>query len=246
MALDLPITLLIVAYIVIGFIAWQILKKIIGVVITLSVFTLILMLAFGFFVYKDILDMKANVKSGTTVVLYEDKALAGFRVADEATLMTKEHLFQATQYIENKDFDELLGTSYKLFIMHPMAIESLEDPQFILEDDTLTKEQALIVLRSNDPISVVEGYGISTPASAEEIKSDLLAQGFEQGIKNPVFMISQIKEGNLQVHPNTALFKAMKYIPLAFIESAVKKVAQESKEAASDITAKVVATVNTD
>jgi hypothetical protein len=245
MAIDTPLVLLLVAYIVIGIIAWYILKKIIGVIITLSVFTMIVMSVFGVFVYKDILDMKANLKNGNVVILFEnEEVLSGFSVIDSsAQVLSKEQLTLAGNQIKNNDLEALKGASYKLFIMDPKAIEQLEDPEFSLEGDSLAKEQALSILRSSDPKNTLEGYSISTDSSSEEVKAELLAQSFEHIVKNPVTMITQIKSRNLKVYEETALFKAMKYIPLAFIKSAVASMVEGTKEVASDITAKVVATV---
>src|SRR3990172_6748382 len=96
--MDIVIPLIVIAYVVVGFIAWQILKKIIGVIITLSLFTLILMSLFGFFVYRDIVDFKANLKNGNTIILIEEgKALAGFTVAGEnGQILTTEQLLAAS------------------------------------------------------------------------------------------------------------------------------------------------------
>ena len=247
MAIDLPIVLLIVAYIVIGFIAWQILKKIIGVIITLSLFTLVLMSAFGFFVYRDIVDFKANLKNGNTIIMIEDgAALSGFMVAGEqGQILTSEQLLSASSQFENGTLKELRGSSYKLFILTPQFVEAMDSPTFSLEDDPLSKEQVLAILRSSDAVATAAGYGISSNDLSGEIKAQLLAQAFEGGIQNPVFMIARVKDNTMKVYPETALFKGMKYIPLSFIKSAVSKMASETKEAASDITAKVVATVKT-
>ncbi len=245
MAIDLPIVLLIAAYIVIGVIAWYILKKIIGVIITLSIFTMILMSAFGFFVYKDIVDFKASLKNGNTVIMIENNAaLSGFTVAGEqGQVLSKEQLATAASQYEKGTLKELQGSSYKLFILTPQFVEAMDSQEFSLEDDPLTKEQVLAILRSSDAVKTAAGYGISSNDLSEEIKAQLLAQVFEEGIQNPIFMIARVKDHTMKVYPETALFKGMKYIPLTFIKKAVSKVANETKEAASDITAKVIATV---
>ncbi len=245
MAIDTPIVLLIVAYVVVGVIAWHILKKIIGVVITLSIFTLLIMSAFGFFVYRDIVDFKANLKNGNTIVMIDEGiALSGFTVASEkGEVLTKEQLLAASSAYEKGTLNELKGVSYKLFILTPQFIEPMNTPKFILEEQSLTKEQVLALLQSSDAIKTAEGYGINADQTSEEIKAQLLAQSFEEGIQNPLFMIARVKDGSLKVYPETALFKGMKYIPLSFIESAVSKIASQTKETATDITAKVVATV---
>jgi hypothetical protein len=244
--MDTAILLLIGAYIVVGIIAWYIIKKIIGVVVTLSIFTLIITLAFGFFVYKDIVDFKANLKTGNTILLIEDnRALSGFIVQDEeGRVLTKEQLLAASSHYEKGSFKELQGSSYKLFVLSPAFIAAMESAEFSLEGDPLDKEQALAILRSSDAVQKAAEFGISSDETSEEIKARLLADAFSDGISNPLFMISQVKAKSMQVYPETAFFKAMKYIPLSFINSAVSKVVSETKETASDITSKVVAAIN--
>jgi hypothetical protein len=245
MAVDLAIVLLIVAYVVIGFIAWQILKKVIGVVITLSIFTTIVLLVFTFFVYKDIVDFKANLRTGNSILLIEDNiALSGFTViGEEGQVLSKEQLAIASSHYGKGELKQLKGSTYKLFVLSPGFIEAMESPSFTLEDDPLTKEQTLAIMRSSDAVKTAAGFGISSDETSEDVKAELLTQVFEEGIQNPIFMISRVKDGSMKVHPESALFKGMKYIPLTFIKSAVSKMASETKEAASDITAKVVATV---
>jgi uncharacterized protein YjeT (DUF2065 family) len=243
--MDITIPLIVVAYVLVGFIAWQILKHIMGVVVTLVVFTIIISALFGFFVYRDIIDMKANLKNGNMVILSEENiALSGFLVVEgKGVVLTPEQLKKASTQIAQKEFKTLQDSSYKLFILTPQAIEAIPSPEFTMEGDSLTTDQALLVLRSSDAVKALGEFGISTDSTSEEAKAELLAEGFEQIIKDPVFMISQIKSKNLVVYPETALFKAMKYIPLAFIKSAVSKLVNETKEVGSDITSKVIASV---
>ena len=56
--------------------------------------------------------------------------------------------------------------------------------------------------------------------------------GIEDSTKNALTFLKQYKRENLIIYPETALFKAVRIIPLAFVKDTAKTLFEKTKEKA--------------
>src|SRR3989338_139665 len=96
---------LIIVYIAAIIAAFFLVGKIIRALFVISLVTILLLLGVGFFVYKDIVDIKTNVKEGIMVVLVDDgTVLSGFAVEDEPVFFDDAQLSQLSAQYGSKDY----------------------------------------------------------------------------------------------------------------------------------------------
>lgn len=190
--------------------------------ILLAIIALLVIGAYAFFVYKDIHDLRQNFADSikTVILLDDEKALAGLKLNGESIIIDGEDLSKISSDIRNKDYKSALGRSYKLIVIDIEIIKNLGE-EIDLGKGTIGREQAINVLQS--------GYEKEKAALFEAILANNVLVP-----DNPLFFFSQLKDGNLRVYQETALFKAAKIIPLDAIVSMTKGIFDTTKEKAKD------------
>ncbi len=236
----ITIILLYVAAIVLAI--W-LLGKVFRVIFAIFLITVVLLGGIAFFVYKDVVDIKANAKEGLMAVLVDDgKILAGFAVEKEPIFFTQEQLSALSAQYLKKDYKAMLGNRFKLFIIDAKAIEALGDaPISSLGDQkeegtrAITAKIALQAMRSENPVAVLskQSPGVNLEnGNPSEIKDMLLAAIFTRHfIQSPSFAVEQFKAGNIQVYPQSAVFRALHYVPAGLIKNLAGEAMEKGGEA---------------
>lgn len=175
-------------------------------------------IAYGIFVYKDINDLKQNFAgSPKTVVLMDNgKALTGLKIRDEPIYLSQGQLEGVSSSIAERNYKAVLGNDYKLIIIDMKAIANLKGVN--LGKEVMPADRTVNMLRSGD----------------EKEKAQLFEAILENNVltSNPLFFFSQLKEGNIAVYQETALFKAAKILPLKAMESVARNIFEKTKETA--------------
>lgn len=214
--------LMIVIFVLIAVFAWAIFKKVFKLMFYIGLIILLLIAANIYFVYKDVADLKENfvVETKKVILVDEDEVLTGFLLDGEVNPMTNEQLNDFSSYLEDDNYEEILGTDYKLMIFDVEIISNIEnDIEF--EDETISPDESITILKSEN--------------TENEMKASLFGVILEDEIlssKNPLFFFSEIKKGNIVVYPKTAFFKAAKVIPTTFIKNIGEKILYKTKEKA--------------
>ena len=178
----------------------------------------------AFLVYRDVQDLKENfADSSKKIILMEDgKALTGLVLNSGTRILPQDELNEISESISAKDAKSALSGSYKLIVFDINAIANMED-EITLGKKEIEKEEALMILRAGDETE-----------RAAVFESLLRNNVFSS---NSIFFFSQIKEGNIEVYQDTALFKAAKIIPLGAIAKIAKDIFSATKEGAETLIA---------
>ncbi|MBW2976979.1 hypothetical protein KY347_06045 [Candidatus Woesearchaeota archaeon] len=219
MALETVAIIVIIALIL--FFLWAILRRVFRLLFYASLIIFLLLAANIFFVYRDAADLRENFDVSTKKVMLVDnnKVITGFLLDGDVNLLASEDLEKFSSYLESKDYEEILGDSYKLMVFDLGIISSL-DEEIELDDEIITKEQAISALKSDaDANEKAELFG-------DILTSSILSS------RNPLFFFSEFKKGNIVIYPETALFKTVKFIPLSFVKDATKNIFEKTKETA--------------
>ena len=200
---------------------WGIFKKLFKVLFYAGIIILLLIAASTYFIYKDAMDLKENFGALEKKVILVDgnKVLTGFLLDEGINFLTKSQLNEFSSYLEEKNYEHILGNSYKLMIFDISIISNL-DEEIEIKEGTIAKEHAISVLKSGS--NSQEKAALFGTILADNILSS----------KNPLFFFSEFKKGNIVIYPETALFKTAKLIPLAFIKDVGKKMFEKTKEKA--------------
>ena len=221
MALEILVPVIaVIVFVLVAAFVWHIFGKLIKFLLWAAIIFGIIIAINAVFVYKDVMDLRQNFAHSTKkVILMDDgKALTGLLLNGETEVIGESELNKISLSIENKGYKSALGSSYKLIIFDIKAISNLNEEISIGQTD-IRKDEAIFTLRSG----------------SESEKADLFEAILENNIltsDNPVFFFSQIKEGNIKVYQETALFKAAKVLPLGTVKSIARDIFEKGRETA--------------
>jgi len=200
----------------------------------------------GYFIIKDANDFKDNFQNSTNMILLKQvntndnsiSFIAGSTLNSEKKefkSMTKEELQSAEESYKNDTFSTLNKKYYKIFVIELNSFDNITLDKITDKNVELSKEEIkTIILSSNareDLAKIVskktgeskELVLKSITATNEEIKNYLLSY-YISTVFNPkdtTKFISQIKNNNIKVYQETALFKLIKLIPTGIIDKLI-------------------------
>jgi len=200
---------------------------------------------FGYMLYKDANDFKDNFANGTNLFIVKDTVngtttfLSGVAVngLDKSyTPLPKSNLSAIYNLYKDGKLSDPGLQYYKIFVIDLKAFDSVksfnisdqnidldssEIREVMLSDSARDKIAEITALKNNESKNVVLS---ELKLSDEEIKAYILSYYLASSLdpKNLLGFISQLKDGNIEVYPETMLFKAIKYIPSSIVDMAVK------------------------
>jgi len=216
-----------------------------AVFLAVSVILLIVIIG-GYFVVSDANDFREKFPSQPSIYLLKDdeKIIAGFSGILEENFTPSpalEEQINSYQYdYEQKNLNKILGENYKLFIMNKSAFDFVNEVS--AGEKPLAKQEIFDLLDSSMPINdYLSKQGIPD-SQKSKARQDLLAQmnikddtefkGILFGLlyatamskEGPLFMFDQVRNENMIVYPETAMFKLLKQIPSSFIQNIATKI----------------------
>ena len=215
----IPIIAVFVFLLVAAFV-WHAFGKFIKFLLWLVIILGIIAAINAIFVYKDVIDLRQNFAHSTKkVILMDDgKALTGLLLNGETEVIGESELNKISLSVEDKGYKSALGSSYKLIIFDIKAISNLNEGISIGQAD-VRKDEAIFTLRSGSEAEKAALFGAI-------LENNILTPD------NPLFFFSQIKEGNIRVYQETALFKAAKILPLNALNSIARNIFEKGGETA--------------
>lgn len=227
-----------VLIIVAGLIIYKITKSIFKAIFLALSVGVIIIIILGGLIISDINDFRENAQTQPNIYLLEDNGeiIAGF-----SGILGED--FQP-DFVEEElgpynNLDGLLGNNYKLFLVKKQALGSVEEVEG--EDITLTRQEILDMIASDSPVddfikkqypnlpaAQLSGARQSLLSQMEiendaEFKGTLFAATFASAMEEqgPLFIFDQYKEGNIIIHPETAMFKFLKIIPSSILKNVI-------------------------
>lgn len=221
MALEILVPIIAVfVFIIVAAFVWHIFEKLIKLLLWVAIIAVIIVIINAVFVYRDVMDLRQNFAHSAKKVILMDsnKALTGLLLNGETKIIGEIELNKLSSSMENNGYKQALGSSYKLIIFDIKALSNLKG-DIIIGQASVKKDDAIFTLRSG----------------SEAEKADLFEAILQNDIlisDNPVFFFSQIKEGNIKVYQETALFKAAKILPIGTLKSIAGNIFEKGRETA--------------
>lgn len=181
----------------------------------------------GYLIYKDAMDFKDNFTISDNLLLLEDngKILTGFVLhpGGEPSILTSQQLNDFTNYYNSKQYGNMIGSNYKMFIIKMSAFK----PEGTVDYDgqQLDRKRLIDSLRSDNPANTylqgVSGAAQNNIADDATLKASFFVILYTDDLgTDPLNIIFKYKEGNIVIYPETIMFKIIKYMPLDIISSA--------------------------
>jgi len=210
----------IIVFVLVLVLIWGVFKKLFKIMFYAGILISLLLAANLYFIYLDFKDLRENfgVSEKKVILVDGNEVLTGLLMGEDTELLTNTQLRDYSSSLRNKDYEDILGDSYKLMVFDISIIENL-DKEIEIEDIKITTDEAAVTLKSDT----------SEPNEKASLFSVILADEIITS-KNPLFFFSEFKDGNIIIYPETALFKTVKLIPLSFIRDVGEKIFEKSKE----------------
>jgi len=210
----------IIVFVLVLVFVWGIVKRLVKLMFYAGIVIFLLLAANLFFIYQDFNDLRENfaVSEKKVILKDEDEVLTGLILNEDTKLMTAQQLNDYSSYLRTDDFDKILGDSYKLMIFDVDIVSNL-DAEIDFENG-ITANEAITILKTSE--NKEEKAALFSVILADEILTS----------RNPLFFFSEFKDGNIIIYPETALFKTIKFIPIALFEDVGKKLFTKTKEKA--------------
>jgi len=242
MALESLIPIIIIIFIL--FIAWTLFKKIFKVLFYIGVIIILLIAVNSYFLYQDVADLRQNLaNSEKKVILVDDEeVITGFLLNGEVDFLDSKQIEEFSSYLEDKNYNQILGESYKLMVFNIDIISNLNIAEVEIGDNKISKDDIISILKSNNPFALLTDESVvedDLTINLEDTKDNTKVKAALFGIvltdnilnsKNPLFFLSEFKKGNIAIYPETILFKTVKFIPISFLKSSAEKIFGKVKE----------------
>lgn len=223
MALETLIPIIITVLVVVF--VWTIFKKLFKILFFIGIVLFLIIAGTTYYIYQDIVDLRQNLDGSTKKIMLVDnnKVITGFLLNGEVNLLSDGKLEEYSSHLKEKNYEKILENSYKLMIFNLNIVSDLNTDEIELEDKTISKQDALSDLKSEKGMQ--EKADLFGAILTEEVFSP----------KNPLFLFSEYKKGNIIVYPETAFFKAVKIMPLGFIRDKAEDMFGKAKEKAKTL-----------
>lgn len=203
----------------------------------------LIMAVTSYFIYVDAADFQQGWETKPKLFLLEDKdyLVSGFKVdpdKNETGPIPVEALKNYRESFSVKNYDKVLDGNHRLFIIDLEAFNGVSGLNILNKD--LTLEQVKSIINSGAPnkefTKLILGQEMEIkedPEKDDMLRSTLFAGIFAKAMqeRGTFFIIEEVKNQNIRVYPEGAMFKMLRLIPIGFIKQALAESAEAGKEA---------------
>ena len=153
---------LIVLLIIIFILLLKFFKIVLKLVLVILLIFVVLSVTLGYFVYKDVSDLRTNLLNSENLVLLTDQEqiLAGVSIiksANDYVLLSQKDVKRLS---ENKDLNSYFTKYYKIIFIDIKLIEKNLPDKINVQNTELSKEQIISTLKSSDPLKEIQNPNI--------------------------------------------------------------------------------------
>jgi len=203
--------------------------------IVMLVFSLLMSVA-TYYVYQDVANFQEGFTTGSKLFLLQDEdyIVTGFSTkfvedtesgASGVIPISDDSLKEYRGLYSQGEYETILGDNYKVFFFDMDSFQDVNDIN--LGTLSLDVDQVGELLRSSTPmkdfveLSTGQKIDMEFPQSKkDEIRSLLFGALFAAAVSKhgALFIVEQVREKNMIVYPETAMFKVLKYIPIGVMK----------------------------
>ncbi len=262
--IDIVYVALIVGLVLVALVAYAIFRALIKVVFTVLTVLSILVLLFGAFAYFDAVKLKNNMQNSSNVYLLRDGGaiVAGFEgsgmTREAIRFFSEDEISGIDDAIRAGDREEVLGDSFKLFVISSEAFEGIESIE--LNNAEYSLNETLALIKDAEPVRVFvsrvyRNLGIEFSSLPEEEQKNIMNevrdaletredQEFRDFVfavlfsnalqkKGEFFLVNEFRKGNIEIYPETVIFAFLKRVPSGIFNKAMTVAKDKAGKAAS-------------
>ena len=232
--------LIIIFIIILFYILYKIFKSILKTIISLTLIIIILTTLIGFFVYKDVQNLKENMNSPIMILLQNQNYIAGLTIEKGKITFIPE---ETIKEYDKGELKEIIGPNFKIITISMQFIEELpiETVHYNQFNKDLTKQELISTLKSEKPVDylIIEVFKLQ-PEMADIAKNTIFSSDIKDNSqfkaaltlltlqnlienKETEYILNSYKENNIKIYKETITFKLFKLIPNSILISAIEK-----------------------
>jgi len=232
--------LIIIFIIILFYILYKIFKSILKTIISLTLIIIILTTLIGFFVYKDVQNLKENMNSPIMILLQNQNYIAGLTIEKGKITFIPE---ETIKEYDKGELKEIIGPNFKIITISMQFIEELpiETVHYNQFNKDLTKQELISTLKSEKPVDylIIEVFKLQ-PEMADIAKNTIFSSDIKDNSqfkaaltlltlqnlienKETEYILNSYKENNIKIYKETIAFKLFKLIPNSILISAIEK-----------------------
>ncbi|MFA5141848.1 MAG: hypothetical protein WC471_02680 [Candidatus Woesearchaeota archaeon] len=242
--MDYSVIISLILFIIISAVIIKIVKSIFkAIAIVITILGLVCAMS-AYFVYQDVADFQEGWQNQPKLFILHDNGfmLTAFKSMPGAAEslpaeISKEEITNYKEALSNKEYSKIIGDNYKIFLMDYKAFTGVETINIgktdlsnaqikkILSSATPTRDFANIALGTDLPLA-------ATSEKDEQTKSLLFAALFANVIKDKgvLFIFEELKNGNIEVYPDSAIIKALRNFPYSLVKQLFTQGVEAGKE----------------
>lgn len=196
----------------------------------ISLFFIVFMIVLvvnAFFIIRDANDFKKNFINSKNLIMLADSNNTILLAAelDNKTYYNYNDLKGISRSLEKYEFSDINEEYYKIVYIKTESLNNIENIKIKELDINISGEQILDIIKSNTPKKDLDKIiskqdGEPTTMEDSEVKHYLFTYVLTElfNPKNVNVLLKNIKEENILMYENTALFKSVSYIPNMLIK----------------------------
>src|SRR3989344_6056995 len=212
--------LIIIFIIILFYILYKIFKSILKTIISLTLIIIILTTLIGFFVYKDVQNLKENMNSPIMILLQNQNYIAGLTIEKGKITFIPE---ETIKEYDKGELKEIIGPNFKIITISMQFIEELpiETVHYNQFNKDLTKQELISTLKSEKPVDylIIEVFKLQ-PEMADIAKNTIFSSDIKDNSqfkaaltlltlqnlienKETEYILNSYKENNIKIYKET-------------------------------------------
>tara|TARA_Y100000294_G_scaffold167819_1_gene177379 strand:- start:42 stop:776 length:735 start_codon:yes stop_codon:yes gene_type:complete len=238
---DFGLIVMLVFIILFSFIAFKVVKQVLKLTFLITILTIVVLGLFSYLVYQDMGDLKENFSFNDNLLILqnENQLLTGvklnfekisdFEELEAFNSLSQDQINEYNPYYTNEEYDKILGDHYKILFIDYNTFQDIQEIEVL--NKAYSNEFVLQVLESQNPMELLTPKSLNIKSS-ENIKPILFTMLLTEKIKlqKSTFLITEMKNKNIRVYPETITFKIIKYIPVDFMQDQLAKISEKVKQ----------------
>ncbi|MAG16266.1 hypothetical protein CMO88_04350 [Candidatus Woesearchaeota archaeon] len=202
----------VVAFVVVAVVAYKIIHGLLKTLLILIALISIVLGVGAFFVVMDANDLKEKFGSEKNLFLlvHEQEVISALEFdKDEKRMQNQQQIESHTDKLKREDYAGIRKGYYKVIVINSAIVEESKIKSKNISSEKLNSEYA-------------------------EEKAEFFSVVANELFSDPVFLISQYKKGNIEIHEETIMFKIIKVLPTSMIKTIADKAIDKTKSIVVD------------
>ncbi len=206
----------IILFVAVAFLAFKVAKKAMQAALFVLSLAFVISLVIAAVVVVDAIRFKDRFSSSDNLFLLkqDNDVMTGFQVGNGTNALTAGEAADYSSYLASGNKKEMLGDNYRVVLINIAVVDEIG---------------SVTANNQSFPANVVRDIFASDDEASKQMFFALIS---EKVFASPTFFFEQYKKGNIEVYPETPMFRFIRLVPTSFVKSVGEKAFEKFKSVA--------------